>query len=237
MKGFSLKYQPITDLEDNILHYETFVHWDGLPTSKLIQLAENMGLDIIIDSWVLKNACIFCKKMQEYAPDFSVSVNITPRELRSGSILSMVKESLEETGLDGKSLSVEIPERAFSDRQDGVLDVLKKLRNLHVKLVIDSFGSDYGGLRLLKHSLMDMVKMDFSLFTNIFNEFDEIWVTAAAKLASSLKNGICVKRVEDEAQLEEAKKFGVKYAQGHLFSKPVSAEEITKKLQKATKQK
>ncbi|MCL2638752.1 MAG: EAL domain-containing protein [Oscillospiraceae bacterium] len=237
MKGFSVKYQPILSVDDNssVSHFEAFVSWDNFPTQKLMALAENMGLDIIIDSWVMKNACVFCKKMQAFAPDFAVSVNITPWELRSGSVITMVSEALEESGLDGSFLSLEIPERAFSDRQDGVLPILKKLRALGVKLVMDSFGADYGGLRLLKHSLMDMVKMDFSLFTNIFGEFDKIWVTAAAKLASTLKNGICVKRVEDAGQLEEAKKFGVKYAQGHLFAKPETAEEIAKKLQKAVK--
>lgn len=235
MKGFSLKYQPVTDFNNHILCYEAFVSWGGFPTPKLIQLAENMGLDIIIDSWVIKNACAFCKKMQEYEPGFNISVNITPRELRSGSIISTVEEALLETGLDSGSLSLEIPERSFSDRQDGVLSILKKLRDNGVRLIIDSFGEDFGGLRLLKHSLMDMVKMDFSLFTNIFGDFDEILVTATAKLASSLKNGICVKRVEETAQLERAKDFGVKYVQGYLYAKPVSGEEIAKKMQKQFK--
>jgi diguanylate cyclase (GGDEF)-like protein len=244
MKGFNIKYQPVAALHGSAVQwtdsevipcYEAYVSWNGFPTAKLMQLAENMGLDIIIDTWVMKNACLFCKKMQDFVPEFAVSVNITPWELRSGSILAMVAEALEESGLDGRFLSLEIPERSFSDRQDGVLSVLKKLSGSGVKLVIDSFGSDYGGLRLLKHSLMDMVKMDFSLFTNIFGEFDEIWVGAAARLASSLKNGICVKRIEEKGQLEAARRFGVKYAQGFLFEKPLTAEEITKKVQKAVK--
>jgi len=240
MKGFYLRYQPMSAVSGDgnstpTPRHEVFVNWDFLPTTKLMQLAENAGLDVIIDSWVIKNACLFCKKMQEYEPDFSISVNITPRGLRSGSIIGIVSNALSESGLDGSSLAIEIPERVFSDRQDGVLRVLNKLRLLGVKLVIDSFGADYGGLRFLKHSLMDMVKMDFSLFTNIFGEFDEIWVGAAAKLASSLKNGICVKRVEDEAQLKEARKFGVTHAQGFLFAKPVTGDEIAKKLQKGAK--
>jgi EAL domain-containing protein (putative c-di-GMP-specific phosphodiesterase class I) len=242
MKGFKLRYQPMAIVsylegEKSVIvpRYEAYISWDFLPTTKLMQLAENMGLDTIIDSWVIKNACLFCKKMQQHEPDFSISINISARGLRSGSIITMISEALSKSGLDGSSLSVEIPERIFSDRQDGVLPVLKKLRLLGVKLVIDSFGADYGGLRFLKHSLMDMVKMDFSLFTNIFGKFDEIWVGAAAKLASSLRNGICVKRVEDEAQLEEAKKFGVKYAQGFLFAKPMTGEEVAKRLQKGAK--
>jgi diguanylate cyclase (GGDEF)-like protein len=237
MKGFSVKYQPVAAASNScvIPFYEAYVSWDNFPTQKLMALAENMGLDITIDSWVMKNACAFCKKMQELEPEFAVSVNITPWELRSGSIIAMVTEALEESGLAGSFLSLEIPERAFSDRQDGVLSVLKKLRGLGVRLIIDSFGADYGGLKLLKHSLMDMVKMDSSLFTNIFGEFDEIWVGAAAKLAGALRNGICVKRIEDKGQLEQAERFGVKYAQGYLFAKPEAGEEIAKKLQKALK--
>jgi diguanylate cyclase (GGDEF)-like protein len=242
MKGFSIKYQPIAAASSNcvIPFYEAYVSWsliDNFPTQKLMALAENMGLDIVIDSWVMKKACAFCKKMQEYEPGFAVSVNITPWELRSGSAVAMVAEALEESGLTGSFLSLEIPERAFSDRQDGVLSVLKELRNLGVRLIIDSFGADYGGLKLLKHSLMDMVKMDYSLFTNIFGEFDEIWVGAAAKLAGTLRNGICVKRIEAKGQLEQAERFGVKYAQGYLFAKPESGEEIGKRLQKSVKSK
>ncbi|MCL2077469.1 MAG: bifunctional diguanylate cyclase/phosphodiesterase [Oscillospiraceae bacterium] len=243
MKGFSLKYQPITAVEEEdggdsqYIQYEVFVNWDVLPTPKLVQLAENMGLDIVIDTWVIKNACAFCKKMREYSPDFSVSLNITPRELRSGSIITMVEKALAETELEGSALSLEIPEKAFSERQDGVLTVLKKLSQIGVRLSIDSFGSDFTGLRMLKHSYMDMVKIDYSLFTNIFGDFDQIWVDTVAKLASSIEKGICVKRVENKEQLDEAKKFGVKYAQGWLFAKPMTGDELMKKLQKTAKKK
>jgi len=206
---------------------------------KLIQLAESMGLDAIIDFWVIQNVCNFCKKMQteHKRADFSVSVNLTPRGIRSGSIIAMVNDALAETGIQGSSLILEIPQRVFNERQDGILPVLKKLSQTGVRLIIDSFGSDCGGLRLLKHSYMDMVKIDYSLFTNIFDDFDEIWVGTVVKLASSLKNGICVKRVENEEQFEQAKKFGVQYVQGYLYAKPMTAEEVIKKYQKTAKKK
>ena len=231
MKGFMIKYQPVVTVEgvEKYPCYEALVSRADFPTTKLIQLAESMGLDIVIDKWVIKNACLFCKKMQEKEPGFSVSVNITPRVLRSGSIISMVSEALKESGLPGKFLLVEIPERVFADHQNSVLPIIKKLRETGVKLIIDSFGSDFGAFRLLRHSYMDMVKVDFSLFSNVFGSFDEIWVSSVSKLAASLENGICVKRVESAEQLEDARKYGVRYAQGLLFAKPMTEEEILKK--------
>jgi EAL domain-containing protein (putative c-di-GMP-specific phosphodiesterase class I) len=106
-----------------------------------------------------------------------------------------------------------------------------------IKLIIDSFGTDYGSLRMLKHSYMDMVKVDFSFFMNIFDSFDEIWVETVSKLAGALKNGICVKLIEDAGQLAQADKYGIKHAQGYLFSKPVTEEELLKKVQKKVKAK
>ncbi|MCL1823523.1 MAG: EAL domain-containing protein [Oscillospiraceae bacterium] len=244
MKGFTLKYQPVLKAGENStnnfpLHFEALINRGDIPVPKLIQLAESMGLDAIIDFWVIQNVCNFCKKMQteHKRADFSVSVNLTPRGIRSGSIIAMVNDALAETGIQGSSLILEIPQRVFNERQDGILPVLKKLSQTGVRLIIDSFGSDCGGLRLLKHSYMDMVKIDYSLFTNIFDDFDEIWVGTVVKLASSLKNGICVKRVENEEQFEQAKKFGVQYVQGYLYAKPMTAEEVIKKYQKTAKKK
>jgi diguanylate cyclase (GGDEF)-like protein len=233
MKGLSFVCQPIMPLESEQLSNtaEIFVRWEDLPTTQLIRLAENIGVDIAIDSWVMKKACAFCKQVQEYQPEFSVNVNITSRVLRSGAIITMAEEALRESGLDGHYLSLEIPEHALSDRSDSVLPMLKKLHKMGIRLNIDGFGTDYGSLLLLKHSYMDMIKIDFSLFTNIFGEFDEIWVDTVVKMAGSLKNGICVKRVEGKEQLEQAEKYGVKYAQGWYFSKPVTSEEFLKKLQ------
>jgi diguanylate cyclase (GGDEF)-like protein len=238
MKGFSIEYQPMAAADGSLTDcYEAYIRWDYLPTQKLVQLAESTGLDVAVDSWVIKNACLFCKKMQEHKPDFSVSVNITSRELHSGSIISTVEQTLRETGLGSGSLWIEIPAQAFSNRRDSVIHMLKRLHGIGVKLVLDSFGSDYEGLRLLKHSMFDMVKIDVSLFTNIFSEFDETWVGTVAKLAASLKDGICVKRVEDKEQLLQAQKFGFKYAQGFMLAQPVTGEEVLRSLQKAVRHK
>jgi diguanylate cyclase (GGDEF)-like protein len=237
MKGFSLEFQPVVAIDDGEEYNsaEVFVRWANLPTVKLIRLAENIGLDIAIDSWVMKEACIFCKAMQEGLPDYSVSVNITPRVLRSGAVVPMVEEALRESGLNGQYLSIEFPEHSFSEKQESVLPTVKKLHKMGVKLVLDSFGADFGSLALLKHSYMDMIKVDYSLFTNVFGEFDEIWVNTVAQLASHLRSGICVKRVEDAGHLERAKHFGARYAQGWLFSKPMLEEEVLKKAHKAVK--
>jgi len=235
MKDFYIKYQPVSRLSDkekDFTIYEALVCWSDLPTQKLIDLAESIAFDIILDSWVIENACAFCKEMQEFQPDFAVSVNVTTREVHSGAVISMVEKALAETGLDARFLFVEIPERVFINTREGVMPIMKKLRDMGVNLIIDSFGADFGGLRLLKHSHMDMVKIDYSLFTNIFDEFDEIWTSAVAKLASSLKHGICVKRVENSEQLEQAKKYGVRYGQGWLFEYPLTREEILKEAKK-----
>jgi diguanylate cyclase (GGDEF)-like protein len=234
MKDFSIKYQPVFNLSEgeSFTCYEALVAWESLPTQKLIALAENIGIDIALDSWVMENACNFCKEMQKDKPDFAVSVNVTMREIHSGAVISMAEKALTQSGLEARFLWVEVPERVFTYSREGVMPVMKKLREMGVHLIIDSFGADFGGLRLLKHPYMDMVKVDFSLFTNIFGEFDEIWVNAVAKLASPLRHGICVKRVENAEQLEQAKKYGVRYGQGWHFEYALTREEIIEQAQK-----
>lgn len=233
MQGFYLKYQPIIEqASGKPVMCEAFVHWqdsDGtLPPSKLVSLAESLGLDIALDKWVIRNACRVCKSLQQYPgmSDFAISVNTTSRELLSGSILSIVEAALEESGLRPESLCIEIPERILSLPGVNIATTAGKLKRLGVKIAIDNFGYDFMAPALLRHSYIDYIKSDFSLFANIFDEFDEILLDTVIKLAKTIKGGICVKRIEAPEQLDEIKGYDIPYMQGHLYAVPLVEAEL-----------
>lgn len=232
MQGFKLLYQPIIDeASGEVLMCEAFINWedgeDRLSPSKLIRLAENMGFDIMLDSWVIESACRFCKKVQrELYSDFTVSVNITARELRSSSVVPMVQNALAKTGLNGKHLYIEIPEHVISGQNRTVIPTVNRLKKCGVNIAIDSFGNDFTASNLLKYSYIDLIKTDYSLFKNVYDRFDEILVDSVINLAKITQHGICVKRVETLEQLETVRKYNVNFVQGYYYSKPLTESEL-----------
>ncbi|MDR1754280.1 MAG: GGDEF domain-containing protein [Eubacterium sp.] len=232
MNGFSLRYQPVISLKTgNYGPFEVFVNWSGenntLGPINIVRLAENIGFDIRLDKWVITSACEFCKEMQKHIdPDFSISVNITVRELQSGAIISMVKEALRKSGLSGEYLYVEISERTLMNTRDNIIPVIAKLKEIGVKIIIDSFGRDFVAPKLLKYSYVNMVKTDFSLFTNVFDDYDEILLETVIKLSKTIPGGVCVKRVENAEQLGLLNSFNINYLQGYLLSKPLTSSEL-----------
>ncbi len=232
MNGFYLTYQPVIDLSTGaIVSCEAFINWSSddewLPTAQIVRIAENMGYDIYMDSWVIENACLACKKIQnELYPDFNISVNITSRDLRSSAILPILERTLSIAQLEPRHLAIEIQENTIVGQAESVIPIIGKLKALGVSLTIDSFGKELSAANLIKYSYIDLVKTEFSLFSNVFDDFDRIILDTVVGLAKTVKKGICIKRIEDQQQMEIVDKYKINMAQGHLFSKPLKIDEL-----------
>ncbi|MCL2086633.1 MAG: GGDEF domain-containing protein [Oscillospiraceae bacterium] len=233
MRGFYLKYQPVINPKTGDLGpFEAFINWnsadgDTLEPQNIVRLAEAIGFDIRLDKWVLAKACSFCKQMQRnFEPEFSVSVNITARELLSGTIVSMVKDALRKSGLKGEYLNIEITERVLANTKNNIVPIIAKLKELGVKIIVDSFGRDFIATSLLKYSYVDMLKADFALFTNVFEDYDRILRDSVVKLANTVSDGLCVKRVENGEQLKLLEDYDINWLQGYLITKPVTEVEL-----------
>jgi len=236
MEGLFVRYTPVYSTEDSaeprkIISCEASLALSSLspeeapyPSYMLMQIAERMGVDVASNAWIIKQACEFCKRVQAGAPDFKVCVNATSRTLSTGTILTLVKNALYETGLLPESLSVQFSERIVAIHYDRFISVLGELKKLGVPVIIDNVGSYYTVTSLLRHSGINAIKADITIFTGNIDEFSEAYLKNIKNLADSNNVSIGVKSVEDKAQLEAAP--GVDWYQGSSHSNEISSDEI-----------
>lgn len=233
MTGFSLCYQPTFDIDTGKpVYFEAYIRWNDEALGELaprmfMRLAEKLGLDFKVDTWVINEACLFARKMQkEKDPDFSVSVNLTASELRSPEIVQVVGDALRNSGLNAKHLILEIPEKATAKVFADTTGVFGKLKKLGVSIVIDDFGGEYMSLGSLKVSYIDVIKMNRNLLTLAYDDFDKTLVETIIELSHERGISVCVKEIEHSEQLEIVKQFGVDWVQGYLCAMPMKAGKV-----------
>jgi diguanylate cyclase (GGDEF)-like protein/PAS domain S-box-containing protein len=235
---FSILYQPQFDISSNrIMGAEALVRWTNpalgsvLPT-EFIPIAEQNGLIVPLGDYVLKNALSTTSQWQkDHAPEFRIAVNLSPRQFRSPELVNKIKQSLEHTGIAPRHLELEITEGVLLSSHTYIDEALEKLNQLGVSLSMDDFGTGYSSLSYLRNYPFDVLKIDRSFISDIReNPADRELINAAISMAHSLNLKVVAEGVETKEQLDSLKELGCDYAQGYLFSKPLSDVELTKML-------
>jgi EAL domain-containing protein (putative c-di-GMP-specific phosphodiesterase class I) len=229
-----LHYQPIVSLADeSLIGFEALVRWQhserGLVSPMdFIPVAEETGLITSIGRWVLREAC---RQMSEWkrqdasaAPLF-ISVNLSGKQFTQPDLLGQVTRILEETGLDPRSLKLEITETVVMENIDAAIETLESLRSLGVEVSIDDFGTGYSSLSYLHRLPIDTLKVDRSFVSRMAsnNENTEI-VRTIVTLAQSLDLKVVAEGVETSEQLAQLQILRCEGGQGYLFSRPLDAE-------------
>jgi diguanylate cyclase (GGDEF)-like protein/PAS domain S-box-containing protein len=237
---FVLYYQPIISLETGKLNgLEALIRWkkptgELVPPNDFIPLAEENGLIVPMTWWVLNEACRQMRswRLSPHANGLSfVNVNLSSKMFLEPSLVSRIKHTLEETGLDGHCLKLEITESALMEHTDAAASVLKKLRDLNIQLCLDDFGTGYSSLSYLHRFPLDVLKIDRSFVSHMGNGGGNTEIVRTiVMLAQNLKLDTVAEGVETEVHAEKLKDFECKYAQGYLYSKPVPAEMLTEML-------
>ena len=234
---FRVFYQPIVSLEDGtITRVEALVRWEHprrglLEPSEFLSVAEETGMIIPLGSWVLEQSCRHMREWHEgisRESPLSLSVNLSGKQVFGQDIAQHVGSVLEETGLDGRSLRLEMTETVIMDDADLMLDVLADLKELKVSLDIDDFGRGYSSLHYLHRFPIDSLKIDRSFISNLHmrDESEEIVRTILA-LARNIGVSVVAEGIETADELAVLKKMNCELAQGHLFSKPLRHDKIT----------
>lgn len=235
---FILHYQPIIDLSTNkVSGVEALIRWahpkHGLvPPDRFIPIAEETGMIVSIGEWALKTACRQLKKMHTYGLKTMVSINISFRQFYQPNLIFVVNQILKETGIDPQNITIEITESMTID-VDSAMTILNDLKNLGIKISIDDFGTGYSSLSYLKKFPIDYLKIDQSFIRDIdISNYDRNIATTIILMAQNLGVGVIAEGVETSEQLEFLRLYNCNEAQGFLFSKPLSAEELKKFLAK-----
>ena len=236
---FRVYYQPIVSLQTGkITGFEALTRWQRpegiLSPFAFITVAEETGLIIPMNRQLLREACQQLRSWQSEfpsSPALTMSVNITSREFAQPDLISEIRKSLDQTGVDPGCLQFEIIETiAMGDAEKSGL-VLAQLKALGVRLSIDDFGTGYSSLSRLRRIPVDTLKIDRAFISNMDTDPEnrEI-VRTIIVLAYNLGLKVVAEGTEKEEQISLLKELNCEMAQGYLFSRPADDQAMSKLL-------
>ncbi len=229
-----LHYQPQVETETGrIVGLEALLRWNNpelgmVQPDQFIPVAEAGGLILPVGEWVLHQACQQNREWQQAGlPEVIVSVNVSGVQFQRQDLTPIIKNVLQETGLDPRFLEIEVTETALMQIKKDVIDKLSAMKRIGLSISMDDFGTGYSSLNYLRTFPIDKLKIDRSFVTDMeSNQQDAGIVSAILSIAANFDLETTAEGVETPGQLAMMKKGGCDYIQGFLFSKPVPAKDI-----------
>ncbi|HEX8072163.1 MAG TPA: EAL domain-containing protein [Pyrinomonadaceae bacterium] len=231
---FFLQYQPIVSLNTGVLRgFEALIRWQHpvrglIPPTKFIHIAEETGLILPIGRWVLDAACRQMHHWQKLAPagePLTINVNLSGKQFIQPDLLEQIEGVLRETGLDPRSLKLEITESVVMENIETAIRTLEQLRARGVELSIDDFGTGYSSLSYLQRFPVSTLKIDRSFISRI-TESDgtaEI-VQTIMSLAQTLGMDVVAEGIETERQHTRLATLACEFGQGYYFARPMDKD-------------
>ena len=232
-EGFSLYYQPQVEAKsyklfgaEALLRYESPTRGRVFPDD-FIPLLEETGLICTVGLWVIETALKDCKKWRETNPDFHVSVNVSYVQLKQKDIAERVMEILNESGLPGEVLTLEVTESMQLQEFTYLNKIFYKWKKAGVEISVDDFGTGYSSLAYLKSLKIDEIKIDRCFVSGIqFSAYNCRLLSNMLELARSSQIRVCCEGVEVEEEMKVLEGLRTNLMQGYLFAKPCDKEEF-----------
>jgi diguanylate cyclase (GGDEF)-like protein/PAS domain S-box-containing protein len=218
-----LEYQPQQCKQGTIIGFEALARWRHparglIPPSDFIPLAEESGLIVPVGEWVLRAAC---REAASWQGGLQVAVNVSAVQFRRGNLESLVRDVLEETGLEAARLELELTEGVLIEDAAHARSVLEALKSLGVRISLDDFGTGYSSLSYLEAFPLDRIKIDRSFVAGIGRtEGSLAIVRAVIGLAHGLNLPVLAEGVETHEQLAALVHEGCDEMQGYLIGRP-----------------
>jgi diguanylate cyclase (GGDEF)-like protein len=231
---FQLYYQPKVSLvTGQIVGAEALIRWFSssqgfVPPSEFIPLAEETGLIIPLDEWVITTACNQVKQWQlaKY-PSLQVAVNLSGVQFHQNDLIERVAQILQQTQLDPQYLELELTEGVLMQNTDATTLKLDQLKDLGLQIAIDDFGTGYSSLSYLKQFSFDTLKIDRAFVQNISDDSKNAAITTAMiQMAHDLHLKVIAEGVETTSELAFLQQQACDEMQGYFFSRPVPAPEF-----------
>lgn len=231
---FMLHYQPQFELSSGrLVGVEALLRWNStelgpVSPNDFIPIAEESGAIVPIGEWVLQTAIRQGKSwIESDQPDLIVSVNVSARQLKEPQFVKQLARMLKEEDFPAKNLCLEITESSAMDNVEQSLQVCREIVDIGVTLTLDDFGSGYSSLGMLSTFPFRTVKIDKSLIDKIeTNRKSADIVRTIVRLSRYLRMEVLGEGVEKEEQHERLRRFGCRFVQGFLYSRPIPAAEI-----------
>ncbi len=225
----SLVFQPIANMRSGrieameALMRLTMPDGTAVPPSLFIPVAERTGMILELGRWAIRTAC---RELMSNEHIRTISVNVSPVQLKAPGFAASVAAALGEAGVTGDRLALEITEGLEMEMHSDVLRCISDLKLLGIKVWLDDFGTGFAGLSWLRLIDFDTVKIDRSFLHDCVTPRGRAMFRDIVGLLRNRGPKILVEGVESEEQLELLRKLDIDHAQGYHIGRPAPAERI-----------
>jgi EAL domain-containing protein (putative c-di-GMP-specific phosphodiesterase class I) len=239
-REFVLQYQPIFLMESGDLYgVEALVRWEHprrglIPPGEFISLAEESGAIIGLGNWILGEACRQGAAWREAFPEksgWTISVNVSVKQLQHPRFVDDVRAALEATGLEPDRLILEITESVMMQDVSAMMERLRALKEVGVRLAIDDFGTGYSSLSYLREFPFDLLKIDKAFIDDVAEVAGQKDLTRAIiELGKTLHLALVAEGIEHSDQVDKLNALDCDLGQGFFFAEPLDAEGVDRLL-------
>ena len=229
----SVYYQPIITLDTQCIEgFEALVRWQHpeqglISPGEFIPIAEETGLITLIDFGVLQEACrqLYCWH-QEFPglPSLKMSVNLSGKQFSQGGLIAQIDQVLNDSGIHGSQLKVEITESVLIENAEAAAVILKQLRARQIQICLDDFGTGYSSLSYLQRFPIDILKIDRSFIMSLETNLEKAEIVKAiVNLAQNLGLNVVAEGLETPQQLSYLQSIKCQAGQGYHFAPPLDS--------------
>ncbi len=229
-------FQPQYTLKNtSISGFEALMRWRHpkrgmVSPAEFIPIAEDTGLIVGLGEWIMREAC---KTAMSWPNSIRVSVNLSPRQLKTPGFGAVLVNTLATTGLAPQRLELEVTENVLLDDNKETLAVLHQAKTLGVKVSMDDFGTGYSSLSYLRSFPFDKIKIDQSFVRSMTHCQDSVSIVKAViELSENLDMATTAEGVETEELLDMLRGIGCTEAQGYFLGRPMPAADVSELLAK-----
>ncbi|MEM8837401.1 MAG: bifunctional diguanylate cyclase/phosphodiesterase [Pseudomonadota bacterium] len=222
--SLQLHFQAQVDVQTSeLIGFEALLRWfhptlGRMNPAEFIAVAEKTGLIKEIDRWVLNEAC---RTAANWETEAKVAVNLSPVHFESGDIAGLIRNALQDSGLPGERLEIEITENVLLGSLESVTVIFNEIREMGVRIALDDFGTGYSNLSYLAHMPITKLKIDRSFVWALEDSpANATIVKGIINIANELALEVIAEGVETYEQLRFLKSLNCSLVQGYLYGKP-----------------
>jgi diguanylate cyclase (GGDEF)-like protein len=232
-KQFVLRYQPIFDIDNRTTSgVEALLRWRHpskrvVPPDHFMPVLEATGLIVPLGRWVLHEACRQGAELHRDGYRISMSVNVSPAQLESDTIVADIEDALGASGFDPNAMVLEVAETTLLRDNINMVDRLIALKQLGVRIAIDDFGTGYSSLAFLRQFPIDILKIDRSFISSMANTRESsALIHTLVQFAKTLGLTTIAEGVEEEGQIDPLLAEQCESGQGFLYGRPLSPTQL-----------
>ncbi len=235
---FRLMFQPRVEITSgSIVGMEGLVRWQHpsrglLLPDNFIPLAEDTGLIVTMGYWVIHQACLALKTLQDQGDFVRIAVNLSFRQFQDKKLKETVARIISKTQVDARYLEFELTETSVMANEKATRQCMLELSGLGIRFSLDDFGTGYSSFAHLQGLPIAALKIDKSFISHSVSRPDDaVIVRTIINLAHNLAMEVVAEGVEEEDQLELLRSYQCDQVQGHIYSQAITFDQLCEKLQ------